>query len=50
VIGRTAHDVAEIDAMQYVFGYTVVNDLSERKFNSEIEGLEKRDFDVFSIG
>jgi len=47
VIGRTARDVSEADAMEYVFGYTIVNDLSERKFHSEIEGREKRDFDVF---
>lgn len=47
VIGRTARDVNEAEAMEYVFGYTIVNDLSERKFNSELEGREKRDFDVF---
>jgi 2-keto-4-pentenoate hydratase/2-oxohepta-3-ene-1,7-dioic acid hydratase in catechol pathway len=47
VIGRAGRDISEADAMQHVFGYTVVNDLSERKFNSEIEGREKRDFDVF---
>ena len=47
VIGKIARDVSEADAMQYIFGYTIVNDLSERKFNSEIQGREKRDFDVF---
>jgi 5-carboxymethyl-2-hydroxymuconate isomerase len=30
VIGRTARDVAEGDAMGYVFGYTIVNDVSAR--------------------
>jgi 2-keto-4-pentenoate hydratase/2-oxohepta-3-ene-1,7-dioic acid hydratase in catechol pathway len=47
IIGREARDVPEDRAMDYVFGYTIINDLSERKFNSEIEGREKRDFDVF---
>ncbi|HXF67873.1 MAG TPA: fumarylacetoacetate hydrolase family protein [Burkholderiales bacterium] len=30
VIGRRARDVAEKDALRYVFGYTVVNDVSAR--------------------
>ena len=47
VIGRTARDVSPHDAMQYVFGYSVFNDLSERKYNSELEGREVREFDVF---
>jgi 2-keto-4-pentenoate hydratase/2-oxohepta-3-ene-1,7-dioic acid hydratase in catechol pathway len=47
IIGRTGRDIAESDAMQHVFGYTIINDLSERRFNSEIEGREKRHFDDF---
>jgi 2-keto-4-pentenoate hydratase/2-oxohepta-3-ene-1,7-dioic acid hydratase in catechol pathway len=47
VIGREARDVTADDAMQYVFGYTIVNDLSERKYNAEIEHRDKRDFDAF---
>jgi 2-keto-4-pentenoate hydratase/2-oxohepta-3-ene-1,7-dioic acid hydratase in catechol pathway len=47
VIGKTARDVFEEDAMEYVFGYTITNDLSERKYNSEIAGREKREFDVY---
>ena len=47
IIGKTARDVPESEAMNYVFGYSIVNDLSERKYNSEIEGREKREFDVF---
>jgi 2-keto-4-pentenoate hydratase/2-oxohepta-3-ene-1,7-dioic acid hydratase in catechol pathway len=35
------------DAMQYVYGYTIVNDLSERKYNAEIEHRDKREFDTF---
>ncbi|CAB3728124.1 fumarylacetoacetate hydrolase family protein [Paraburkholderia rhynchosiae] len=30
VIGRTAKGIAEADAMAYVFGYTVINDISAR--------------------
>jgi 2-keto-4-pentenoate hydratase/2-oxohepta-3-ene-1,7-dioic acid hydratase in catechol pathway len=47
VIGREARDVSAADAMQYVFGYTVCNDLSERKYNSGIENRDKREFDPF---
>jgi 2-keto-4-pentenoate hydratase/2-oxohepta-3-ene-1,7-dioic acid hydratase in catechol pathway len=32
VIGRTCRDVEEADALEYVAGYTVVNDISDRKF------------------
>ncbi len=32
VIGRLARHVKEADALQYVAGYTVVNDISDRKF------------------
>jgi 2-keto-4-pentenoate hydratase/2-oxohepta-3-ene-1,7-dioic acid hydratase in catechol pathway len=32
VIGRTARHVSEADALEYVAGYTVVNDISDRKF------------------
>ncbi len=30
VIGRAAHDVSEAEAMRYVFGYTIINDVSAR--------------------
>jgi 2-keto-4-pentenoate hydratase/2-oxohepta-3-ene-1,7-dioic acid hydratase in catechol pathway len=32
VIGRTAKRVAEKDALDYVFGYTICNDISERRW------------------
>src|SRR3954471_15226467 len=32
VIGRTAKDVAEADALAYIAGYTLLNDLSARDF------------------
>lgn len=47
VIGKQARDVKAEDAMDYVFGYTIVNDLSERKYNAEIEQRDKREFDPF---
>jgi 2-keto-4-pentenoate hydratase/2-oxohepta-3-ene-1,7-dioic acid hydratase in catechol pathway len=47
IIGKTARDIAVTEAMAYVFGYSIVNDLSEREYNSEIDGREKRGFDVF---
>jgi 2-keto-4-pentenoate hydratase/2-oxohepta-3-ene-1,7-dioic acid hydratase in catechol pathway len=47
VIGKQACDVKAEDAMQYVFGYTIMNDLSERKYNAEIVHRDKREFDPF---
>jgi len=47
VIGKTARDVAAADALDYVLGYCVTNDLSERKYNSDIEGRDKREVDTF---
>lgn len=47
VIGKQARDVKVEDAMEHVFGYTIVNDLSERKYNAEIEHRDKREFDPF---
>src|SRR5579871_351132 len=38
VIGRTARYVAEADALRYVAGYLVVNDLSEREYQLERGG------------
>ncbi len=32
IVGRTCRDVDEADALEYVAGYTVVNDVSDRKF------------------
>ena len=38
IIGTTARYVAEADAMKHVAGYCVVNDVSEREFQSERGG------------
>ena len=32
IIGRRCKGVSEADALQYVAGYTIVNDISNRKF------------------
>jgi 2-keto-4-pentenoate hydratase/2-oxohepta-3-ene-1,7-dioic acid hydratase in catechol pathway len=47
VIGRQARDVCAEDAIKYVFGYTIVNDLSDRRYNAEIEHRDMREFDPF---
>ena len=47
VIGREGRDISRARALDYVFGYTVMNDVSERKLNSKIENRRKREFDVF---
>jgi 2-keto-4-pentenoate hydratase/2-oxohepta-3-ene-1,7-dioic acid hydratase in catechol pathway len=38
VIGKTAKYVSERDAMDYVAGYCVINDVSERAFQAERQG------------
>jgi 2-keto-4-pentenoate hydratase/2-oxohepta-3-ene-1,7-dioic acid hydratase in catechol pathway len=47
VMGREGRDIPRERALDYVFGYTILNDLSERKLNSRIENRHKREFDVF---
>jgi 2,4-didehydro-3-deoxy-L-rhamnonate hydrolase len=46
VIGRKAKGVKEADALSVVAGYTVVNDISNRKFRPN-PGRKKREKDVF---
>jgi acylpyruvate hydrolase len=36
VMGRTCHDVSESEAMQYVAGYTIANDVSARDWIPEV--------------
>ena len=47
IIGRRASQVSEAAALSHVFGYTVINDISERRFNSRLENRDKREFDPF---
>ena len=46
VIGRTCRDVDEAEALEYVAGYTVVNDISDRKFTPN-PGRKPRERDKF---
>lgn len=47
VIGRTARRVRPETAMDHVFGYTILNDLSERALNSRLQGRRLRERDPF---
>ncbi len=46
VIGQTCKGVSEADALKYVAGYTVVNDVSDRGFRPN-PGRKKREKDTF---
>lgn len=46
VIGRRGRHIAEADALSYVAGYTVVNDISDRQFRPN-PNRKPRDRDVF---
>lgn len=46
VIGRRGRNVQEADALNHVAGYTVVNDISDRKFRPN-PGRKARERDVF---
>ena len=50
VIGKTARDVAEADALDYVAGYTVCNDVSEREWQLEhgSQWSKGKSFDTFA--
>jgi len=47
VIGKSGKNIAAEDALEHVFGYTILNDLSERGLNSRIENRHKREMDGF---
>ena len=46
IVGKTCHGVSEADALDYVAGYTVVNDISNRRFkpNADRRQREKDGF------
>src|SRR5262249_17694826 len=46
VIGRTCRHASEDEALEYVSGYTVVNDISDRKFRPN-PGRKPREQDAF---
>ena len=47
VIGKRGRDISPADAMTYVFGYSVINDVGERELNRDIVGRSVREFDPF---
>ena len=47
VIGRRGKNIAAGDALDHVFGYTILNDVSERGLNSRVENRRLRELDRF---
>jgi len=47
VIGKAGKNIAVENAFDHVFGYTILNDLSERGLNSRIENRHLREMDGF---
>lgn len=47
VIGKRGKNISVENADEYVFGYTILNDISERGLNSRIENRHKREMDGF---
>ena len=47
VIGKSGKNISEEEAFDYVFGYTILNDISERGLNSRIENRHLREMDGF---
>jgi 2-keto-4-pentenoate hydratase/2-oxohepta-3-ene-1,7-dioic acid hydratase in catechol pathway len=47
VIGTRGRYIPEAEALDYVFGYTIINDISERAFNSKIKERRLREKDPF---
>jgi 2-keto-4-pentenoate hydratase/2-oxohepta-3-ene-1,7-dioic acid hydratase in catechol pathway len=47
VIGKRGKHVPAAEAYDYVFGYTILNDVSERGLNSRLENRRKRELDKF---
>jgi 2-keto-4-pentenoate hydratase/2-oxohepta-3-ene-1,7-dioic acid hydratase in catechol pathway len=47
VIGKKGKYIKAHDADDFVYGYTIINDISERKFNSNIPNRKIRERDAF---
>lgn len=47
VIGKRGRDISTADAQSHVFGYSVINDISERQFNGGMKERKVREFDPF---
>ena len=47
VIGKRGRNIKEENAYDHIFGYTILNDISERGLNSQIEDRHLREMDGF---
>jgi 2-keto-4-pentenoate hydratase/2-oxohepta-3-ene-1,7-dioic acid hydratase in catechol pathway len=47
VIGKRGRNIPAGTALEHVFGYTILNDVSERGLNSKIENRRQREMDRF---
>jgi 2-keto-4-pentenoate hydratase/2-oxohepta-3-ene-1,7-dioic acid hydratase in catechol pathway len=47
IIGKGGRNIPAESAFDHVFGYTIVNDVSERGLNSKIQNRHKREMDRF---
>jgi 2-keto-4-pentenoate hydratase/2-oxohepta-3-ene-1,7-dioic acid hydratase in catechol pathway len=47
VIGKSGRNIKAADADRYIFGYTILNDISERGLNSGINERHMREMDEF---
>jgi len=47
VIGKRGRNIPAESAYDHVFGYTILNDISERRLNSQMENRSKRELDGF---
>jgi 2-keto-4-pentenoate hydratase/2-oxohepta-3-ene-1,7-dioic acid hydratase in catechol pathway len=47
VIGKRGRNIQAANAYEHVFGYTILNDVSERRLNSRVENRTKREMDGF---
>jgi 2-keto-4-pentenoate hydratase/2-oxohepta-3-ene-1,7-dioic acid hydratase in catechol pathway len=47
IIGHGGRNLSAGDAMSHVFGYSVINDVSERELNGDMPGRTVREFDPF---
>jgi 2-keto-4-pentenoate hydratase/2-oxohepta-3-ene-1,7-dioic acid hydratase in catechol pathway len=47
VIGKSGRNIEPENAYDHVFGYTILNDVSERGLNSRVENRTKREMDGF---
>jgi 2-keto-4-pentenoate hydratase/2-oxohepta-3-ene-1,7-dioic acid hydratase in catechol pathway len=47
IIGKRGKNIPVSSALEHVFGYTILNDVSERALNSTIENRKQREMDRF---